>query len=551
MRAFLFFLPLVGCAGESDSGSTPGDGSGSTGATLVHAAFPGCADPGAREALGPMASWSLGPAWQSQPVADDMSYQYTGGGMAVADFNGDGRPDVYLPSAGASQLLLSDGEVWVDGSAGLPGTESGDLGIGGVAADVDDDGDLDLYTLVLHGQNRLLVNDGTGVFTDGTVAAGLAAGARDTTHATFADVDGDGILDLVVANHFEGPHLGEAIISGDFPPAHDNALFLGDGTGRFIDATVQLPEAFRTGYGFAVIVEDFDRDGRVELLSVNDFGPFWEPNTLIRREGGGWAVDTVLEGLDTQVYGMGGDVADINGDGFPDLALTSWMEVVLLLSLGDGVWYRADAARGVVMNPLQTTAWGIVFGDLDNDGDEDISMGLGPLVMPAEVAEEQESERGLVTLQNQPDAIFEQADDGMFAERGEAWGVGHTGITRGVLPVDLDGDGWLDLMRRGLDGDAVVWQARCAEAGALLISLSQPAPNRNAVGAQVEVEARGRKSWRRVRAGGQGHGVGGPPVAHIGLGAATSARVRVTWPDGAEDVFEDVPPGQVRITRPE
>jgi len=300
-----------------------------------------------------------------------------------------------------------------------------------------------------------------------------------------------------------------------------------------------------------IIVEDFDRDGAVELLSVNDFGPFWEPNTLVRREGDGWAVDTVLEGLDTPIYGMGGDVADINGDGFPDLALTSWMEVVLLLSTGDGAWYRAGGARGVVMNPLQTTAWGIVFGDLDNDGDEDISMGLGPLVMPAEVAAEQASELGLVTLQDQPDAIFEQGADGIFAERGAEWGVGHPGITRGVLPVDLDGDGWLDLMRRGLDGDAVVWRARCAEPGALVVSLSQPAPNRNAVGAQVEVQFGERTAWRRVRAGGQGHAVGGPSVAHIGLGSAEASRVRVTWPDGAQDVFEDVRAGQVRITRPE
>ena len=547
MRALLPLL-LLGCSDKGDSGSS---GEPGTGAVLERTAFPDCAAPGERTSLGPMAPWSLGAAWDAQPAADDLEYQYTGGGMAVADFNGDGRADVYLPSSGASQLLLSDGDTWVDGSAGLPASEADDLGIGGVAADVDDDGDLDLYTLVLHGQNRLLVNDGTGVFTDGTVAAGLAAGARDTTHATFADVDGDGILDLVVANHYEGPHLGEAIISGEFEPAQDNALFLGDGTGRFVDATDRLPEAFRTGYGFVVIVEDFDRDGVVEMMSVNDFGPFWEPNTVIRREEDTWAVDTQFEGLDTQIYGMGGDVADLNGDGFPDLALTSWMEVVLLLSTGEGSWYRAGAARGVVMNESQTTGWGVVFGDLDNDGDEDISMALGPLVMPPENAAEQEQERGLVTLQDQPDALFEQGSDGMFAERGAEWGVGHTGITRGVLPVDLDGDGWLDLVRRGLDGDAVVFRGRCGTAGALEVSLSQSGPNRNAIGAQIDVEAGGRTAWRRIRAGGQGFGVGGPPSAHIGLGEAATARVRVTWPDGATDVFEGVEPGRVRISRPE
>ena len=78
-----------------------------------------------------MAPWTLGAAWDAQPAADDLEYQYTGGGMAVADFNGDGRADVYLPSSGASQLLLSDGDTWVDGSAGLPASEADDLGIGG------------------------------------------------------------------------------------------------------------------------------------------------------------------------------------------------------------------------------------------------------------------------------------------------------------------------------------------------------------------------------------------------------------------------------------
>lgn len=547
MRTLL--LLLAGCAAGLDSGAPEGDPDG-TGATLAPSAFTPCADPGARAAQGPMAPWSLGPAWDAQPAAEDERYQYTGGGMAVADFNGDGRPDVYLPSSGASQLLLSDGAAWVDGSAGLPASEAGDLGIGGVAADVDDDGDLDLYTFVLHGQNRLLLNDGTGVFTDGTAAAGLASGAWDTTHATFADVDGDGILDLLVANHFEGPHLGEAIISGDFPPAHDNELFLGDGTGGFVDATQTLPAAFRTGYGFVVVVEDFDGDGVSELLSVNDFGPFWEPNTVARWDGQGWAVDTAFEGLDPQIYGMGADVADLNGDGVPDLAMTSWMEVVLLLSTGDGGWFRAGAARGVVMNEHQSTGWGVMFADLDNDADQDISMAMGPLVMPPDVAEEQASVRGLVTLQDQPDAVFVQGADGGFSEQGAAWGVHHTGISRGVLPVDLDGDGWLDLIRRGLDGDAVVYRARCGPAGALTVSLDQPAPNRNAVGAQVVVEAEGETQWRRIRAGGQGFGVGGPPVAHFGLAGAAAARVRVTWPDGAVDVFEDVRPGRVRISRP-
>ncbi|MEC8423315.1 MAG: VCBS repeat-containing protein, partial [Myxococcota bacterium] len=455
-----------------------------------------------------MVPWSLGPAWDAQPPADNLSWQYTGGGMAVADLNGDDRPDVYLPSSADSQLLLSDGDTWRDGSDGLPVAESTDLGVGAIVADVDDDGDLDLYTLVLHGQNRLLQNDGSGRFVDVTEAAGLLAGEWDTTHAVFADVSGDGVLDLLVANHFEGPHLGDAIISGDFLPAHDNRLFVGDGSGGFTDATETLPAAFRSGYGFVVMAEDFDGDGHDELLSVNDFGPFWEPNTVLRRDGSDWRIDEGFEGLDIGVYGMGAGVGDLNADGSPDLLITSWGELVLLESTGDGAWFRAGAARGIQMAPDQSTAWGAILADLDNDTDLDATVAMGPLVMPSDVAEQQAEVRGLITLQNQPDALYVKDEDGRFTDVADAWGVGHPGVSRGVLPVDLDGDGWLDLMRRGLDGPAVAWRARCGNRGALVVSLEQPAPNVRAVGAQLEVRGAGRVQWRRIRAGGTGHAVG-------------------------------------------
>lgn len=546
MRSLLASALLTACADSADSGAPPGG----TGATLAHRPLRACDRPGARSSSGPMVPWSLGPAWDAQPPADNLSWQYTGGGMAVADLNGDDRPDVYLPSSADSQLLLSDGDTWRDGSDGLPVAESTDLGVGAIVADVDDDGDLDLYTLVLHGQNRLLQNDGSGRFVDVTEAAGLLAGEWDTTHAVFADVSGDGVLDLLVANHFEGPHLGDAIISGDFLPAHDNRLYVGDGSGGFTDATETLPAAFRSGYGFVVMAEDFDGDGHDELLSVNDFGPFWEPNTVLRRDGVDWRIDEGFEGLDIGVYGMGAGVGDLNADGTPDLLITSWGELVLLESTGDGAWFRAGAARGIQMAPDQSTAWGAILADLDNDTDLDATVAMGPLVMPSDVAEQQAEVRGLITLQNQPDALYVQDEDGRFTDVADAWGVGHPGVSRGVLPVDLDGDGWLDLMRRGLDGPAVAWRARCGNRGALVVSLAQPAPNVRAVGAQLEVRGAGRVQWRRIRAGGTGHAVGADPIAHFGLGGAGRVDLRITWPDGAVDSFGAVAPGRVRITRP-
>jgi enediyne biosynthesis protein E4 len=509
-----------------------------------------CADPGARETEGPFAPWSLGAAWESQPQADNTEWQYTGGGAAVADFNGDGTPDLYLPSAGDSLLLLSDGAgAWIDGSAGLPPSEGEDLGIGGVAADADGDGDLDLYTLVLHGQNRLLDNDGSGGFTDITADAGLASGDDDTTHATFADVDGDGDLDLVTANHNEGPHLGQDIVTGDFEPAHDNRLFLSDGHGGFVDHTADLPAAFRSGYGFVAVVEDFDQDGQDELLSVNDFGPFHEPNSVARRQDEAWTVDTELRGLDIAAYGMGAAVGDINGDGLPDLLITSWGELVLLESTGDGGWVRSGASRSLWMGEGQSMAWGANFADMDNDGDLDAAVAMGPLVMPDDIAEELLEVLGLPTEHDQPDALFIQGEDGLFVDRAAAWGVADTGVGRGVLPVDLDGDGWLDLLHCDLDGDAVIHRARCGEASALQVELRQAGPNPFAVGARLTAETASGTQHARIRAGGTGHAMGGPPEAHFGLGDADTVGLRIVWPDGEVDTFKGVSAGRVRIWR--
>lgn len=536
----------MGCTAGKDS-AMPSTRPAATMETLTSFS---CDDPQLRSTDGPMQQGSLGADWDAQMVADNLPWQYTGGGAAVADFNGDGILDVYLPSAEDSMLLLSDGSTWQDAAASLPATERDDLGIGGIAFDADDDGDMDIYTLVLHGQNRLLINDGTGTFTDGTAAAGLLSGAWDTMHAAAVDANGDGALDLLVANHNEGPHLGKALLGGSFPPAHENRLFVGDGAGGFVDETDSLPDDFRLGYSFSVYPEDLDLDGQDELLGVNDFGPQTIPNTVMSLEGDTWSLTEQFDGLNVEIYGMGITSGDLNADAVPDVVMSSWGELVLLESTTESIWYRSATARGLLMNDQQSTAWGVVLADMDNDGDQDLSVGMGPLVMPAEFAKQiEDSNPGLQTFSDQPDALFLQGTDGTFIDVAAQWGVDHTGISRGVLAVDINRDGWLDLLRRGVDGPAVLYQARCGDGAGLIVSLNQPPPNRNAIGAHVTVLTPEHTLQRRMRAGGEGHAMGGPPEVHFGLSSADQISLQVTWPDGSTDTFEDISPGHVRITR--
>ena len=122
---------------------------------------------------------------------------------------------------------------------------------------------------------------------------------------------------------------------------------------------------------------------------------------------------------------------------------------------------------------------------------------------------------------------------------------------RGLLAVDLDRDGWVDLVKRDLNGPSTVHWARCGDAVWLEVSLRQGGFNRNAVGARVEVEALGHHHVRSIRAGGTSFASAGPPYAHTGLGRATHVdRVQVTWPDGERSVLVDLDVNQhITITR--
>lgn len=510
-----------------------------------------CEDPSARleqafEALRP------GDDWSQQGGERNGEGQITGGGLIAADLNGDGRPDLYLPQYGADELYLSRGDTWE--LAPLPeGTRA--LGVGGAAADYDDDGDLDLFITNLHGPNLLLLNDGAGGLDDVSEQVGLDAQDWDSTSATWADLDGDGDLDLFVGNHLEGRQLLEGMLEGQQAPAHPNQLFENLGDGQLVDRSDRLPLESREGYTFLGAAEDFTGDGQLDLYMVNDFGPQARVNELLVREGDAWHRADDQLGLDVMVYGMGLGLGDLNGDARPELLITSWGEQLLLESSPDGQWFQAQAALGLDLEEEQQVGWGAELADLDNDGRQDALMGFGPLLMPEEAAEQLGDGLGLSNPDAQPDAVFLQQPDGEFLASGQALGVDDEGITRGFAAVDLNGDGWLDLVKRFQDGPALARLARCGEASWLQVQLVAPAPNVWGVGAQVRVLADGRWQSRGVRAGGSNHGAGNGLVLHFGLGEAEEIdALEVVWPDGERSEFTQVDARQtvtVRRTAPQ
>ena len=369
-----------------------------------------------------------------------------------------------------------------------------------------------------------------GELVDVTDAVGLGGPSDDTTSALWADFDGDDDLDLLVANHRESETLPEEMLTGQMNPAHSNRAWRND-TGTFVEVSEDFPQLWRDAFTFVNTWQDFDGDGRADLYMANDFGPVATPNGLFL--GGTEALTST--GLEVQVYSMGLAVGELNGDGFPDLFVTSWEDVALLLSDGSGGWYRAETALGVTLRSDQHASWGAVFADLDNDGDEDLVAAFGELWMDEQASEFMESEFGLSNPKGQGDGAWRN-DEGTFTDVAEAWGLDQDGRGRSVEPIDLNQDGWLDLVKREQDGPAKALMARCGAETWLSVDLTWPGPNPDAIGAVVRIG----DQTRVIRAGGQGAGGSLPPSAHFGLGDLDRVDLHITWPSGETSTVRDL-----------
>ena len=476
--------------------------------------------------------------WQS-------SAQQLPSGLIVADFDGDGRPDIFWPTG--LFLAPSQGTLTRVTDTHLPDFSNDIEGLS--AADYDGDGDLDVLMTGFEGF-RLLRNDGAGVFADATDSSGLGSNQLNSGTSAWADYDLDGDLDLAVmvleSTEPEAEDL-EAIISGTLPEAHPSRLFENQGDGTFQDRTDLLPAASNVGYTCAGGWHDVDLDGRPDLYLVNDFGHQRQANRLLRNTASGFVDESGSTLLGVPIYGMGLAVGDLNGDQRPDFLATSWEEVALLESSANGTWYRSEQARGITLGANQHASWGAHLVDMDNDTDLDALVAFGNLPdHGAEESAEIEAGLGLINTPGQPDALYLQGSDGSFSDEASGWGVADDRDGYSIIPTDLNGDGWLDLVKSDR-----IWLSRCGENSWIRIALWGPSPNHFAVGARVQVEAAGRSQIRWIVAGSTGHGSSGPPEASFGLGASEQVeRITVTWPDGTVSIIDDVEARRVvRIVR--
>jgi enediyne biosynthesis protein E4 len=471
------------------------------------------------------------PSLREQAVFDDTSFPgeaekkawFWGGGIITGDVTNDGVIDMILPGFWTTYFYegRADGTFVdiTDRLLELPVRGAS----GGSVADFDGDGDLDVLVTRYQQRNTLLRND-DGVLVDVTDAAGIPVDMRRTMSSSWGDFDADGDLDLFLGNY---GYIDESREDDDpdhlyFEPAEPSWLLRNNGDGTFDDISTMLPQQVHDGYTFSGGFVDVDRDGALDLYVVNDFGNSY-PNVYLHNVDGELVFGDQL-GLDVAITGMGVGIGDLNDDGLPDFAMTAWNGNYLMESANASLWVDHAQADGF-MNDLERTqkvGWGVELADMDNDGDLDAPMAYGYL-----------DSTYIVSLR-QPDAMYMRDENGRFSDVGAAWGLNHPTVGRGFALVDANNDGWLDVIKRDLDGPTLYSKSRCSTASWLRLRLHDPTtPNRFAVGARVTVHVGGRTMERTVYAGTVNHASGGPPEVHFGLGGNDRAdSIDILWPDG-------------------
>ncbi len=457
-----------------------------------------------------------------------------GGGVAVFDCNDDGKPDLYL-AGGANPASLYRNEAAVGGTLRFSEVHDAATDLTGVIGaypiDIDGDGLIDIMALRA-GENVLLRGLGDCRFERANEAFGLEGLDGDTTAFSATWESGSTLPTLAVGHYLTIGPDGESTA-----PCADSAILRPDPSATRYDA----PTPLRPGYcTLSMLFSDWDRSGRRDLRVTNDrhyysdgMDQLWRvaPGEPLRAYTGddGWVA--------MQIWGMGIASADITGDGYPEVYLTSQGDNKLqTLTAGPSQPMFRDIAlrRGVTAttpftggDPLPSTAWHPEFADVNNDGFTDLFVSKGNVGTQPDYAK------------RDPSNLLLGSPTGTFTEAAEAAGIVSYERGRGAALADFNLDGLLDLVLVNYGGDTILW--RNAGSGTasnpeamghwLAAAVEQPGPNRNAIGAWLEARIGDQTVLRELTIGG-GHAGGQLGWQHLGIGLADSADIRVHWPDG-------------------
>ena len=489
------------------------------------------------------------------------------GGVALFDFDNDGLLDAYFVQSGflvekgerrpSNKMYRNQGSAVFEDVTASSGTGDLGYGMGCACGDFDNDGFTDLYVTNV-GPNVLYRNNGDATFTDVTAAAGVGDASLSAS-AAFLDYDRDGDLDLFVTNYFAwsveteiecetNNGLPDYCKPTNYHVPSRDTLYRNNGDGTFSDVTESAGLGVMFGNGLGVVCGDFNQDGWVDICVANDE----TANQLWINQGDGTFRDTgpasglAFSGNGATEAGMGIDATDVDFDLDTDIVMTHLAGQTNTLYIRQDEYWEDRTARFGLVASRPFTGFGTALIDFNNDGLVDHYVANGRVVVG----------QGRYATDDpyaEPNLLFKGRQEGGFEPVEPMGGTARLLVhsSRGAAFGDIDNDGGVDILVANHDAGPYVLLNRIAVEGNWIVFDVRNRHGSPALGAKIRIHIDRKPHVKEARAA-YSYCSSNDPRVHFGLGEISIVTdVRVTWPDGTEQLFGDFAAGAIHEIRQE